>query len=92
MVRMVRKQVYIEPVQEAMLKQRAKERGMSEAELIRDGIDRVLQAAIAVPRDVAVWEEEKKFIRKRMKLTIPQTGRTWTREELYDERLQRISH
>lgn len=92
MSRMVRKQVYIEPAQEAMLKQRAKERGMSEAELIRDGIDHVLRAAIVVPRESAAWEEEKRFIRKRMKLTAPQTGRTWTREELYDERLQRISH
>ena len=30
------------------------------------------------------WEEAKSVIRERMRLRVPQTGRAWTREELYD--------
>ena len=41
--------------------------------------------------DLQAWEESKKVIRERMKLKVPQTGRTWTREELYEERLERLT-
>ena len=41
MTRMVRKQIYIEAEQEQLLKQRARELGVSEAELIRRGIYKV---------------------------------------------------
>jgi hypothetical protein len=43
MSRMVRKQVYIEPEQAELLKQRANELGMSEADLIRRCIDQLAQ-------------------------------------------------
>lgn len=92
MARMVRKQIYIEPSQETLLKKRAKERGVSEAELIREGIEWVLNAPITVPRDLRSWEKEMKFIEERRKIIVPQTGRTWTREELYDERFERYAH
>jgi len=39
MVRMVRKQIYIEPRQEALLKRLARETEMTEAELVRRAID-----------------------------------------------------
>jgi len=39
MVRMVRKQIHIEPRQKALLKRLARETGMTEAELIRRAID-----------------------------------------------------
>ncbi len=91
MGRMVRKQVYIEPHQEELLKRRSKELGVTEAELIRRGIDQISLADSVMPRDHAAWEEAKAFIRKRMSIDAPQTGRTWTRSELYDERIQRFS-
>lgn len=91
MARMVRKQVYIEPWQDAALKRRAGELGVVEAELIRRGIEHVIRGHVALPPDLKAWEEEKEFIRQRMEMNVPQTGRTWRREELYEERLQRFS-
>lgn len=91
MSRMVRKQVYIEPRQEELLKRQARELGTTEAELIRRGIDQIGRAPAARPADRRAWEEAKAFIQQRMRLTAPQTGRSWTRDELYDERLQRFS-
>ncbi len=91
MTRMVRKQVYIEPRQETSLKRRAKELGISQAELLRRCIDQLSPAAIALPRDQTAWEEAKAYIEDRMSIEAPQTSRTWSRDELYDERLGRIS-
>jgi hypothetical protein len=43
--RMVRKQIYILPKQEEGLKRLAEQRGASEAELIREAIETMLQSA-----------------------------------------------
>lgn len=91
MSRMVRKQVCIEPRQEELLKRRARELGVSEAALIRRGIDQVSRMPMALPPDRQAWEEEKAFIEQRRRMEVPQTGRGWTRDELYDERLERFS-
>lgn len=91
MTRMVRKQVYIEPRQEEFLKRRAREIGVSEAKLIRRGIDQVASAGGALPPDLQAWEEAKAFIAQHRRMEVPQTGRDWTRDELYEERLQRFS-
>ena len=91
MGRMIRKQVYIEPEQDELLKRRSKELGISEAALIRQAIDRLGAAGGgSLPRQPA-WEEAKRVIQERMKLRVPQTGRSWTREEIYEERLARYS-
>ena len=37
------------------------------------------------------WEEAKAYIEELMSIAAPQTSRTWTRDELYDERLKHIS-
>jgi hypothetical protein len=105
MSRMVRKQVYIEPRQDEMLKRRARELGVSEAELIR----RAIEEASGAPHDREAerlaaleelkgfmlrrraWHEAKSFIEQRMGIVAPQTGRGWTRDELYEERLARYS-
>jgi len=90
---MVRKQVYIEPRQEELLKRRARELGVSEAELIRRGIDQISRArALTIPASWEAWEEAKALIRERMQLKVPQTGRTWRRDELYDDRLRQLAH
>src|SRR5215207_4313412 len=91
--RMVRKQIYIEPAQDALLKRRAREERVTEAELIRRGIDRLA----SVPRvpaaltDVQAWTELKAFIKRRRRRAVPRTGRAWTREDVYHERLSRLS-
>ena len=95
MVRMIRKQIYFEPEQDALLKRRAREQHVSEAELIRRGIDHVAAAGTRAPRftpALQAWAELKAFARERRRMEVPQTGRGWTRDELYDERLRRVSH
>ena len=86
MARMVRKQVYIEERQERQLKRRARELGVTEAELIRQGIDRIGSTSM-LPRREEAWRAAKSFIRQRMKIRVKQTGRSWQREELYEQRL-----
>lgn len=90
MARMVRKQIYVRPEQDAVLKQKAEKLGISEAELIREYIDEGTQRPTASEKKKA-WEEELAFIKERAKMRVPQTGRDWTRDELYEERLERYS-
>jgi hypothetical protein len=92
MSRMVRKHVYIEPEQAELLKQRANELGMSEAELIRRCIDQLARGQTSIPLDQKAWQEEIAYIRERARIqNALGSQRHWTREELYDERLQRFS-
>lgn len=91
MGRMVRKQIYIEPEQEELLKRRARELGVTQAELMRRGIDQTSRVPVASFPDRRAWEEARAFIMRRGGVVAPQTGREWTREELYDERLKRLS-
>lgn len=92
MRRMVRKQVYIEPGQDARLKRQAAQLGVTEAALIRRAIDQAGAAPRGLPLDPGAWEEAKSIIHERLGITVPQTGRSWTREELYEDRLERLSH
>lgn len=77
MGRMIRKQVYIEPEQDELLKRRSKELGISEAALIRQAIDRLGADGDESPSNRQAWEEELAFIEQRMQLRLPQTGRSW---------------
>lgn len=101
MAAMVRKQIYIEQRQEKALKQRAREVGVSEAALIRSAIDLTLSLtplhvspAYRSPLlpDAKARQEMLAAMRKRMAEGPLPGGRTWTREELYAERLERLSH
>lgn len=89
MSRMIRKQIYIEPRQDAALKRRAAELGVSEAELIRRGITFVAFGPVGQSDRMEAWREIEAFIESYRHRAVPQTGRDWTRDELYDERLQR---
>lgn len=55
---MVRKQLYIEEQQEQALKSRARELGVTEAEIVRDALDRLL-AEPATPRNAAQSARER---------------------------------
>ena len=83
MSKMIRKQVYIETEQEALLKRLSKEQGLTEAELIRSGILK-LSSRSNVVRDITFWEEEKGFIRSSMKRGPLNGKRRSTREDLYE--------
>ncbi|GIV79911.1 hypothetical protein FKZ61_020865 [Litorilinea aerophila] len=79
----VRKQVYIEPRQEAMLKQLGKEHGLTEAEIIRRAIDQFTRSLRFPWRDPAAWEEERAFILRLIEEGPVPGQRTWRREDLY---------
>lgn len=89
MVQMVRKQVYIEPRQEAILKGLTRMLGLSEAEIIRQAIDRQTSTLPAGVRDLEAWEREKAFIARRMADGPVSSTRRWSRDEIYEERLAR---
>lgn len=83
MARMIRKQVYVEPEQEELLRRRSRELGVSEAALIRRGIDEIAHRGSSTMLDKRAWEEALTFMKERARMKVPQTGRSWTREELY---------
>ncbi len=90
MTQMLRKQIYIPKRQQVQLKRLAKARGVSEAEVIRQAIDREVLLTAAQPAigDRSALEEFLRFGSSR-RATEDTTGRAWTRDELYDERLHR---
>ncbi len=91
MSRMIRKQIYIEPMQDALLKRRARELGMSEAELIRRCLDELERQVVTTPMDRQAWQDELSFIQRRAQaVTGHRERRSWTREELYAERIERV--
>lgn len=81
---MIRKQVYIKPHQEALLKTKASKLGVTEAELIRRAIETHLKTSFEVHKNPAAWESERKFILSRMRPGKQAQKRNWRREELYD--------
>jgi hypothetical protein len=89
---MVRKQVYIEPRQETQLKQRAAETGMSEAEIIRQAIDHWLEEEVRRRRAAEAWKKARALMEDRYAQGAVPGGRTWTRDELYAERMGRYDH
>jgi hypothetical protein len=88
----VRKQIYIEPRQETLLKTTAQQAGVSEAEIIRQALDRYLgatdpwvQRSTYAPQvNLAAWEAEKDFINHVKHRTPLPNGRDWKREDLYE--------
>lgn len=88
MARMVRKQIYLEPHQEQRLKTLSRLLQVSEAELIRRALDLYLFDTLMTRSRLALWEQEKAFIQEWMAQGPVPGGRTWTREELYEERLR----
>ena len=83
MARMVRKQLYLDDAQEASLKQHARERGVTEADLMRQALDAFLASIAREERDAA-WERIKAFSEKRAAMGPLPGKRDWTRGELYD--------
>jgi ribbon-helix-helix CopG family protein len=89
MSRLIRKQIYIEPEQDAVLKRRARELGVSESEVVRRAIGGTNACTDSEEARLAALDEVLSLMRARAALNVPQTGRTWTRDDLYEERFER---
>jgi hypothetical protein len=95
MTRMVRKQIYITKGQDETLKRVAAERGQTEAEVVRTCLEALTSEAEA--QEAKRLEAGRAFIefaRRRAEQfkDVPQEPRDWTRDELYEERLDKIMH
>ena len=88
----IRKQIYLDAEQEAILKLLSAEKGISEAEIIRQAIIRYSLAAQKAQRNLKAWEEEKAFMQKiinQSNTSVSTKKRTWNREDLYDRKILR---
>jgi ribbon-helix-helix protein len=83
MAKKVRKQIYIDPEQEKLLKWSAKRTGLSEAEIIRKALDSGIATIPAFFPRGETWKAEAAFIKKWMKKGTVSGGRTWTRDDLH---------
>ena len=81
---MIRKQVYIAPQQDKMLKRLARQTHKTEAEIIRDAIDEHARSLTDKERRMKAWRAIEATIEQRMKLPAVEAGRSWKREDLYD--------
>ncbi|HID63927.1 MAG TPA: hypothetical protein EYP49_14495 [Anaerolineae bacterium] len=84
MAKMVRKQVYIESRQETLLKQLVRETGATEAELIRQAIDRQMKVIRFPKQNLRAWQEERAFIANLIQQGPTPGGRSWRREDLHE--------
>lgn len=87
---MVRKQLYLEAEQEERLKAFARQLGISEAELIRQLLDREFERGeekLSRLRllDPKAWEEEERFIEDLLASGPVRGRRRWKREDLYED-------
>ena len=89
---MVRKQIYLPQRQNQFLKRLAKERGVSEAEVIRQALERETEISAPVIRDNKKALDEiiafARSLRERPELMQGEPLR-WNRDEIYEERESR---
>jgi DNA-nicking Smr family endonuclease len=86
---LVRKQIYIHKRHEILLKQMAKARGVSEAEIIRQAIERESKAMADSETRQKAWQAFEKFVEARKSMPAEGEPLKWNRDELYEERLKR---
>jgi len=90
---MIRKQVYIEEHHDRMLKRRARQRGVTEAEIIRHALDTIEIGGSGRARqtpDPVAARKAVAFMRSlRAGRRRAPTSRGWTRESLYQDRIDR---
>lgn len=86
---MVRRQVYLKSRQDVQIKRLAAERSTTEADIIREAIDMLLSETARQRQAQKAWDETLAFMEARYAQGAVSGGRTWTRDELYEERLSR---
>ena len=88
MAEMVRKQIYIQERHERLLKRISKARGVSEAEFIRQAIERETvggKLPLLAP-DQAAWDKILRFANSRKALPPSARPYRWNRLDAYEER------
>ena len=92
MSEMVRKQFYIHERQQILLRRLSQARGVSEAEIVRQAIER--EATGVAPQsplpDRAAWEEILDFVEARQALGADGEPYQWNRQDAYKERESRF--
>lgn len=85
---MVRKQFYIQKRQDALLKRLSQVRGVSEAEVIRQAIERETSGIPKQPLtgDRTAWQELVSFLEARQVASGEGKPYRWNREEIYTQR------
>ena len=81
---MIRKQIFIEERQNEALKRLALRTGRSEGALIREAVERRLAEEQVAE---AAWED---LLERWSRSPAPEGPRTWTRDDLYEERVGRF--
>lgn len=82
---MIRKQLYLERRQNRALKLLARQKKQTEAQVIREAIDRLVQQSAEEKERLRIWEEQKTFIRDWIAQgPVPPTDRRWNREDAHD--------
>lgn len=87
MAEMVRKQIYIHRRQQALLRRLAHARGVSEAEIVRQAIEREAmgEGHALETYDAGAWDEILAFVASRNHATGAAPYQ-WRREDAYDSR------
>ncbi len=80
----IRKQIYIDPYQEVVLKRLVDTTGVPEAAIIRQAIDQHIRYASIRRPDRQAWQQERSFILDRIAQTTETSQASWTREDLYE--------
>ncbi len=91
---LIRKQLYIRSDQDRALKQAARERGLSEAELVRQAIDEVILQRATSPSLTPHQQALEELIQTNLDLSRQRTASEsyqFNRDDLYREREERWS-
>ena len=80
----IRKQIYLDPKQNEILKQTSRKLGVSEAEVIRRAILSQASRINISQQNRKAWEHELQFIQSLIRQGQIQGKRKWKREDLYD--------
>jgi len=82
---LVRKQLYITRTQENLLKKKAFEMGVTEAEIVREALDSQIYKIEYPKKSLEKWQDEVEFISSRIsERQKTQKERGWKREDLHD--------
>lgn len=91
MTTMIRKQIYIPRRQDILIKRLSQTRGVSEAEIIRQAIEREIKGELSdfEADGTSAWATIVAFIEDRNIEVEPAEPYQWRREEIYAERENR---
>jgi hypothetical protein len=81
---LIRKQLYITKAQDQKLKEKAREYGVTEAELVRQALDLQLDRVGFAREPDRAWEREQEFIAELRQQGAAAGSRSWKREDLYE--------